>query len=208
MYAYAANNPVRYIDPDGRDISIGRWLLRNSDELGGMLFDGIEIATGIAGVEATFGISATMIFKGGSDFATKFTKVVITTYIAETQGDDKADYIDSLFPNSALGAVFYGLACIVSEIEGYGYKEEQFKKMWGSIGDALDMGIGLGLSLGMNKDISALLNKDPQLLTKLQRVLKLNKENVIATVGESTYQLLFNWLQINSTANAVMDYYY
>ena len=196
------------MDPDGRAVFDARWWNRNKDELIGIGLDAVEIATGLVGSEVTFGLSGFMVFHGSVNAIWKSAKIITTSIIAEIYGDDKADYIDSMFPNSAIGAVGYGLAYLITSLEGSGYRAEQFKKMAGTVGDLVDMGIGLGLSAGMNKEISDLLAKDPKMLTALQNVLKLNKENIIATIGETTYQWLSDLCQVKSTADALMDYYY
>ena len=108
---------MRYTDPDGREVFDSRWWKRNYDEILGIGFDVLEIATGIASLEVAGPFSVCMIVQGGANAVWKTAKIVTTTIIAEIEGDEKADYIDHLLPESIIGAVLYGIACFVQKIK-------------------------------------------------------------------------------------------
>lgn len=198
---------MKYVDPDGNDIFDSKWWNRNKDELIGIGIDGLEILTGIAGMEATFGVSMLMIGHGGVNAAWKIIKITTTTIISEIDGDKKADYYDNLLPNSTPGAALFGLMYLITKIDDSNYKDEKFMKMGGRIGDLIDMVLGIGLSKGMKNELTSMLNQDKELLTSLQRVLKFNKENIIATIGEEAYQIFSDLVLTKDSVNCLEDVY-
>ncbi len=198
---------MRYTDPDGREVFDSRWWKRNYDEILGIGFDVLEIATGIASLEVAGPFSVCMIVQGGANAVWKTAKIVTTTIIAEIEGDEKADYIDHLLPESIIGAVLYGIAYIVTKIDGQENQAEACRKWFGRLGDLLDLAIGIGLSKSVEKSLKEIFLKDPSMLTKLQKALKLNKENIITMIGEEAYQFFSDLVLTKDAGKSFVEYY-
>ena len=74
--------------------------------------------------------------------------------------------------------------------------------VWGS--DAYKV---TGLSKSVKKSLKEIFLKDPSILTKLQKALKLNKENIIIMIGEEAYQFFSDLVLTKDAGKSFVEYY-
>jgi RHS repeat-associated protein len=205
LYHYAGNNPVKYTDPDG--LSTTRWLKRNANNMLSLAADGVEIGTGIVGLGTSFGLSSLMIVHGSANAITTVTKIAVTTYIANVQGDDAADLAENNLPSSAIGMLSYGLAKMVDSIVE-GPDCDKWVQAMGSVGDMLDFAIGIGLSAGFEKSVTeALQGMDAKQLSQFEKVLKTAKDNKSVQISENAYNVISGIVQDIKTTDSLMEAY-
>lgn len=164
MYHYGANNPVRYIDPDGRSISGTRWLSRNWDNLLSIGINiseivsgaGIATATGVTGAGAFMG--GLMVAHGSINTIAGIGKIVTTTIAADLHGEDYADKLDASMPDTAIGFVGYGMGLLAEALTG-GASDGTFAEKVGALGDLLDVACGLAISANAGKVLNKNINE-------------------------------------------------
>ena len=74
--------------------------------------------------------------------------------------------------------------------------------VWGS--DAYKV---TGLSKSVKKSLKEIFLKDPSILTKLQKALMLNKENIIIMIGEEAYQFFSDLVLTKDAGKSFVEYY-
>jgi RHS repeat-associated protein len=176
LYHYAGNNPVRYIDPDGRVIFDSRWVARNWDNMISLGLNVAEVISGgaIAGATGVSGFGAfmggMMVIHGSVNTIASLGKIVATTFAADMYGDDYADAIDKSMPDTALGFIGYGIGLLTEAMVGGGYNKGDFAEKAGALMDLLDIACGVSMSGAagkeLTKNIEALLKSSGKYISK------------------------------------------
>ncbi|MBM7024261.1 RHS repeat-associated core domain-containing protein [Treponema sp. Marseille-Q4523] len=173
LYHYAGNNPVKYTDPDGRETS--RWFSRNwnnlislglniSEAVSGLA---ISSATGITGAGAFMG--SLMVAHGGINAVASVGKIVTTTIAAELYGEDYADKLDQIMPDTMIGFISYGMGLLAETLAGVSSNSDFAEKV-GAFGDLIDIACGLAISISagkiLNQNIKSFMKTSGSLISK------------------------------------------
>ena len=179
VYHYGGNNPINLTDPDG-NASFSRWFARNWTKLAGIGLSGAEIVsgfgiatgTGVTVIGGALGVG--MIIHGSANMAVAIAKITITTVAANTRGDDYADYLDRVIPETAIGLLCGAVGLMVDL--AMGTNDTAMKA--GAIGDLADIAVGLGLSaaasISLTKSLSKFRTSSGNLISKAD-LIKLNE---------------------------------
>jgi hypothetical protein len=136
-YSYSANNPVSYFDPSGSDF--WSWTKRNWINVASVGLSAVEIAGGVAltatGVASPVGV--VLIVHGSVNAAAEIGKMVATSVVASKSGDEAADQLNAILPDSAIGFAAFGVS--------------GGNKTAGQIGDVVDIAASVGIGAGASK---------------------------------------------------------
>jgi hypothetical protein len=155
--AWLWDNPVKYTDPDGRDIFDSRWFSRNWDNLlsAGLSISEVAVGVGIVGATGITGAGAfagsLMIVHGGSNALIQASKITITTIASNLYGDNYGDSLDANMPDTAVGVTSWAIGLAAEAITGF-YADNTAEKA-GAVGDLLDIAVGLGISGAVSKTL-------------------------------------------------------
>jgi hypothetical protein len=186
-----------------------RWIQRNWDELLALGIDIVEVITGVISLVHSFGISSLMIIHGGTNSLAVVIKIFITTSIALNIGDDEADIADTNMPSTAIGMIAYGIAALAIALTGFNYRSDDFKRLWGGIGDMFDFAIGLCLGLALRSAVKqALALATPQKLESLKTILRTVDKNILIKFSKPVYEFLIGTLGIINTSININEYYF
>jgi hypothetical protein len=186
-----------------------RWMRRNWDELLALGINIVEVIAGAISLTNSFGMSYRMIIHGGVNSLAVVIKILITTRIALNIGDDAADIADANIPSTVIGMFTYGITAFAIALTGYNYRSDDFKRLWGEIGDMIDFAVGLGLGLALRSAVKqALALTTPQKLEHLKRILRLANKNILTRYGQPVYEFLSGTLGIINTSTDINEYYF
>jgi len=194
---------------EAKGIVSSRWIQRNWDELITLGINIMEVITGTISLSYSFGLSALMIIHGGTNTLTTVIKMFITTSIALNIGDDEADIADVNIPSTSLGMLGYGIATLAIALTGFNYRGDDFKRLWGGIGEMLDFAFGFGLSLGLRSAVKQSLSiTSPQKIEILKNIIRTADRNILLRIGPTVYELLTGVLGIVNTSTDIQEYYF
>ncbi len=147
LYNFTGLNPIILIDPNGE--SFTTFMNRNWSKLLGITLDGIEVTAGVVIIKGSAGIGTplgvAMVMHGGSNAATRLSKMVYTSYIEENYGTAEADRIDNDLPESSVGMLLYACGQMAHMMTG-GNNDYGVSSKMGAAGDVIDIVLGIAIA--------------------------------------------------------------